>query len=522
MSTPPEQMPPQSGQAPTVRQPKRWPLVQTYSSRNGTLLQDARLVNAYAERDPHTGDWVVEKRPGLAGYAYSSPGTIGLGIMGAALTSPAITTLAIETPGNCFSIIPGLASQLIGSVDGSYPYSFLRYDAGAMNTVVFQNETGAYYLANPLPGHTPMLSMTGTTITGFPSGPYAFGWAFLDGTLYIMDSQNNIWGSNINDMTTWNALNVIQAGSTPDKAIALTSHLTYVIAFKQNSTNIFYDAGNATGSPLASVQGALIPYGCEEGTTVQEIDGNCLWLAAGPENVPQVAQLSNLSFSIVSTPPVDRFLLQYSGNHIPALPNSNYWRSSVLKMGGHRFYLLTSLAANVTLAYDIDYKLWHVWQDAQGNMFPLVSAASPSFSGPTVVLGQQIHALNGLYYQVLPDYLQSVDAISGSGGFNFTNAAPTVDIYTPSYDGGTRRRKQLNFMFFNASKYPGSTLKSRFNEDDYDSTQWSNFRTIDLSLKTPILPSNGSFRRRAYHFQHRCPTPFRLSSIDLQMDLGTL
>ena len=520
MSTPAEQMPGET-QASTTRVPKRLALVNTYSSRNGSLLQDARLVNAYAEQERLTGDWHVEKRPGLTGYAFTQTNTIGLGIIGANLASPPIQNFAIETPGNCYSVTGGSAVLQIGSVDFSYPYSFLRYQAGTTNTVVFQNETKAYYLANPLSGHTPMFDFAAAPIVTFPAGPYASGWAYLDGTLYIMDSQGQIFGSNLQDITNWNPLNVINANVTPDLGIALASNLTYVLAFKQYSTNVFYDAGNATGSPLSPVPDALIPYGCVEGTTVREIDGNCLWLAMGPNKVPQVAQLSNLSFTIVSTPPVDRFLLENSDSHVPGL-GLNAWRSSVLKMAGRRFYLLSSLGAKVTLAYDIDAKLWHVWQDAQGNVFPTISDSATGFTGSTILIAQQVNAFNGLYYRIQPDYDASVDAIVGNGGGNFTNAAPAVDIYTPSFDGGTRRRKTLNFMFFNGDKTVGSILKSRWNEDDYQTDKWSNFRTIDLSAKTPMLPSNGTFRRRAYHFRHQCPTPLRISTVDLQLDLGTL
>jgi hypothetical protein len=75
-------------------------------------------------------------------------------------------------------------------------------------------------------------------------------------------------------------------------------------------------------------------------------------------------------------------------------------------------------------------------------------------------------------------------------------------------------------MRFNADQTDGSVLYVRASEDDYQT--WSNFRKVDLSKKRPILTGLGTFYRRAYHFRHYCNTKFRIRSVDLQMDIGTL
>ena len=43
---------------------KRWPLVAQPSNRSESWLKDARLVNCFAEQDPNTGEYQVQKRIG--------------------------------------------------------------------------------------------------------------------------------------------------------------------------------------------------------------------------------------------------------------------------------------------------------------------------------------------------------------------------------------------------------------------------------------------------------------------------
>lgn len=514
MSTPPDQMDPRGQQAATVRQPKRWPLVQTYSSRNGTLVQDAYLGNAYAEMDPVTQQWNVEKRPALNTLtAAIAGGNQGAGT-GITIVAAGGANLAVcITAGNVFSSVTPLTGLWVKVASTLGTLGQLKFGqvSGATNYLLYSGSDFKYSVLTGATIGTP----TAVAAQPWGAGNLSPGIGYLDGTTYLMDLNGFIYGSNLFDPTTFNALNVIQAASTPDYAIALATHLTYVVAFKEWSTNIFYDAGNPTGSPLSPVPDAQIPYGCFSALSVQEVDGSLIWITrtSNTASAPQIGMLSNLTFSIISTPPVERMLISWNAS--APFSSADVVDSWVLKIAGHRFYGIDNHTKQQSLVLDLDQRLWLVWSDTVGNAFPVTGMAGGYFQSGNTTLAQD--PATGLPIQLLPDYVQGYDLLPSG-----VLAVPTVDIYTPSFDGGTRRKKQLNFMFFNANKYPGNTLKSRWNDNDYDSKSWSNFRTIDLSANTPVLPSNGTFRRRAYHWQHRCPTPLRLSSVELQMDLGTL
>jgi hypothetical protein len=45
---------------------------------------------------------------------------------------------------------------------------------------------------------------------------------------------------------------------------------------------------------------------------------------------------------------------------------------------------------------------------------------------------------------------------------------------------------------------------------------------VDLGAKRPILNQCGTFYKRAWHFRHQAATRLRLTSVDLQLDIGTL
>lgn len=467
--------------------PKRWPLVTTNQHRSGEdseIEKDARLVNCYAELEPMSGDYQVQKRPGTGGsVAVGSNGQSGLGIF-----TPVATGIVHSIFNN--KVYRGITAYG-GTVDtqGFYRWTDMN---GSVANAVLGNGIEAYYVDGA--------TLTNITDADFPAS-FCPGWAYLDGTLYVLRPDGGIQGSALDNPASWDPLNLIFARTAPGQGIALIKHLTYVVALKSNSTEPFYNAGNPTGSPLARVDGGFIPFGCRHAQSVAEIDGMHFWLSTtGNQSLTiQAVKLENLQLTVISTPPVERVLTKL-------LTTNSTIRAYALKIGGHRFYVATELNSDFALVYDIDQKLWYQWYTAEG-LWPLVGTASG-----TIVSGvsQWVQHYNtGKLYITDTDFVYPND-----DGVLFP-----VDIYTPNVDFGIRRKKQLNAILFNADQVSGSELLVRSSEDDY--TNWNNFRRVNLGLKQPILPGQGSFFKRAYNFRHYKNTHFRIQSADLQMDIGT-
>lgn len=481
---------------------RRWPLIQQAGNRSDSFLKDQRLVNAFAEQDPTTGEWIVQKRIGYS-LAYS---TISSGLARGGYTwfqTPSIAPIptawfVVGNGANATFFRNGVA--LSGTVTDS---------GGMWNFTETQppSSSGTRYLivtAPGLGGSSALYYIQGTTWTAaaLPAGrgAYIAGCAYLDGTIYFMDEYCNVWGSGINDPSTWTALNSITAQSIPGIGVGLVKQLTYLIALKTESMEVFYDAGNATGSPLGTVPGALNDYGCGDRNTIQVLDGILLYLTSNRNSTPQIVRVDNLVPKVVSTPQIERLIAKWS------LTGITY--SFAFKRNGHKFYGISNSAiggAGLTVVYDLDQNLWYQWADAAGAFFPMFATAVDSSFNQ-----QFAHPSNGNVYNYDGAYLQPTDA----------GVVTPVDIFTPNMDFGTRRLKTLQRMYFNADQTPGSLLYVQRSDDDYQS--WSNYRKVDLSRKHPYIDGEGTFDRRAYHFRHSAATDFRIRSSDLQMELGTI
>ena len=469
-------------QAQTVQIPKRLPLVIEPANRADSTAYDAKLVNAYIEsgKGEEKNEYWVYQRPGLLAQSQPSGGSAtGRGVF--------------EWRGDIYSI-----------------FANTLYKNGVAVAGTVDTTNGVYRFSSCL-GATPKLQL-GNGVKGYnydtsggliaisdPDFPTSFkkGWAYLDGTTYIIEPSAHILGSDINTPADWDALNDILAQIEPDQAVGLSKQLVYVIAFKQWTTEIFYDAGNASGSPLGRVEGAKVNYGCVSEDSPRDLDGVLFWVGSTRTGSPQVLMMDNLKAQIISTPAIERLLEQADYSIVYT------W---VLKLDGHRFYILTVKNENLTLVYDLDERMWAQWTDVNGNYLPIVDSCVTT-SGAHILQ----HESNGRLYLASNSYATDNSEII------------TVDVITPNFDGGTRRKKTMGRLGIVSDQQAGSELMLRVNDDDYNSTKWSGWRTVDLSRKNPYLSDCGTFIRRVHHFRHQRPVRMpRIMAVDMQIDLGTL
>lgn len=460
-------------------------------------------MNAYAEKDPSDGEYWIYKRLGIAPNPLFS---IPAGFPGGVYQYQPFGQIISVVGGNIY-----VAGNIVGTIQTGYQCWFETVNSNPQTVVIMNQFGGVIY--------TPVTqAVVEITDPVYPSQTVP-GWAYLDGTLYVMDLTGNIWGTHtVNNAAVWDGLNVIPASTKADQGVFLATQLTYVIAFKQWTTQIFYDAENPTGSPLSPVPDAQIPYGCMHANSVQKIDEILLWMTSNQTISPQIAIMENLSPKIISTPSIERVLDNILINTGAPVINDRGIVSWSLKHAGHRFYGLTLTLMNITLVYDIDQGLWYLWLDSSGNYWPVANFTYTQPTENTQTTGAHLGQIIGSNTAGVEGSIYEVD-----GDYEYPNDLGTlysVDIYTPNFTGGTTRRKTLNNMYFEADQVAGSTLQARYSDNDYKS--WTNFRTIDLNRERPFLDQEGTFTRRAYHFRHRANTQFRIKASDLQMDLGTL
>jgi hypothetical protein len=541
MSVPPEQVQ-AAQQAPSVRIPKRFPLVTRPGFRSTTLkltdptvrspVSDAALFNCYAELDPEDNQYWVQKRLGTKTLATQSGNAGGVGIVfvpGFSAYPVVIIGPTLYTwTGGVLVTIPYTGTHAATLIQGRTA-QFVQIPPN--NSVGFGHgvwaANGSLWSVGLNPGHIPLPIYGYNNAIDFITGagpPWAStslcdGCVYLDNVLYVMDQTGAIWGSNSNDITTWVATTVIQAGGRSDFPVALVQQLEYVIALKSTSFRCFYNSGAAAqtsgvGSNLSWVEGADGNYGCANAGSVQLIDQTLIWVSNNSQSTPQVVRMDGLQVQVISTPPVERLLQQLTMPAYSANPlfTANVLYSSAIKRGGHRFYTVTpnvTLAGGTpfTLVYDLDQQLWYLWVSPGRSYWSVCSASAADDINPGVY-AQDISS--GAFYVLDIDQVYPTDS----------GVPCQVDIYTANADLTVRRNKTLNAMYFVNDQVSGSKMLVRKSDDDYRS--WSPFREVALNIQQPLLTRCGTFRRRALNIRHQSATPFRIKAGDAQIDIGVL
>ena len=462
--------------------PPRLPLVVATSNRNSSTAKDAKIVNGYIETDDN-GEVYIYKRPGMLTAGDFATGQIGRGLF--YWDGDVYSIFGSTLFRNGVSVGTGL-----NTTKGVYRFSSIL---GATPKMTLGNGAKgyAYWVASGLTADLNSIDVNypATTVKG---------WAYLNGAQYVMQTAAVIWGSVVNSVSVngnWSAINFISAQIEPDNGVQLSKQLVYVIAFNEWSTEVFFDAGNATGSPLGNVQGSKSNFGCANQDSVQSIEDVLLWLSINQTASLQVAMMQNLNVSIISTKPIDRLLASAA---LTGVDNVMSWQ---IKLDGHSFYVLTIVSSNLTLAYDIVESRWYQWTDSNGNYLPIIASTYDSSSRHILQ-----HATNGKLYYMSHTY------------YNDDSAIITTDIVTPIFDAQTRRVKQLGQFTVIADQQFGSELQVRWSDNDY--IGWTNFDIMDLSEDSPSLFDLGSFTKRAFHLRHAENTPLRIQAVELQYDVG--
>lgn len=469
-------------QAGSVAVPKRLPLVIEPENRNDSTAKDARLINCFMEShrtaEGQTEYWIY-KRPGLDEFQRPpAANAAGRGVF--------------NWRGAIYSVFGATLYQdgvaIAGTVDATG--GVYRFDSclGATPRLVLGNGVEAYRYD----------SGGGLVLINDADFPVTFqkGWAYLDATLYVLKANAHVQGSDPNDPSAWDPLNDILAQIEPDQGVALSKQLVYIVAFKEWSIEVFYDAGNTTGSPLGAVQGAKVSYGCGSQDSVQNINGVLYFITVSRTAGIQIGQIDQLKFDVISTKAIER-LIQTAD-----LTTIFSWQ---LALEGHSWYIVTFKTNNLTLAYDMKEKLWWQWTDESGNYCKIVDSTYDT--GGVAILQ---HETNGRLYHASSSYTSD------------DGAAIQVDLYTPNFDAGVQsRRKALHRMYFIADQDAGNELLVRCNDHDYKANKWTNFRRVNLGLARPVLDACGSFTKRAHNIRHKQDKRLRLKAVELQLDIGT-
>ena len=333
------------------------------------------------------------------------------------------------------------------------------------------------------------------TINTFPTNP-TYGLVYLDGYVFAMDVSGTIYQSQYEDPTSWQPLNYIQVNSEPDKGVAITKHLNYLVAFGQWSTEFFYDAGNAVGSVLLPNLSQTLEVGCAHGNSVQNFEQTVVFMASPKEGGRTISMLSGLTANVISTSNVEKFL---NDSDLSQVYSWGY------KISGHTFYGLVLVDQDVTLVFDMNEKEWHIWTTNKQFIGGGEGYFECTFVTPFPVNSDTQYVLDAVTANT---YILSPTTYVDPFG------PITVRMVTPRMEFNTLTQKTNSELTLVGDSL-NDVVNIRHTNDDY--TTWSNYRQVDMSLQKPCLYNLGRFRRRAYELLYTGTNPLRLQTMELQL-----
>ena len=403
----------------------------------------------------------------------------------------------VDAGGNGYGSVPNVVFSAPPSGTTATGHAVI---AGGVVTDIIIDNYGSGYVTPPTvtidpPGGSGTQALASAQLNGFPEGSIVPGTAYLDGYVFVMTTDGKIWTSEPENPNLWNALNYVTAEQEPDLGVALAKHFNYLVAFGQWSTQFFYDAGNAIGSPLLPNTTMTIEFGCASGDSVVQMEQTVVWVGVGRNTGRMVLMLDGTRPVQVSDASIERILNAADLSQVTAYS---------VKISGHYFYVLNLVNENITLVLDIKARQWSIWTSYNS--------------------GQE-DILDGSFYTSYNNQHFTLD-ISDGKVYNISESAYSDEagpiqfrIRTPLIDADSTKRKFLSRLEIVGDKV-SSTLRIRHTDDDYQN--WSPYRNVNLGDNRSVLYQNGSFRRRAYEFFNTDDVPLRLNYCEVDVEPGSV
>lgn len=441
------------------------------------------------------------------------------------------------------------------------PINFTSTSAAAgTEYLVVKNTEKAWVLTFGSPG-----TLTQITDGDYPSSTVP-GIAYLDGYFAVMDVTGTIFNSDLEDPLSWNSINYTSAEVEPDAGIAIAKHQNYIVAFKDRTIELFYDAANPSGSPFSTMSNTALQIGCANGYSIASVDGGLFFMSKTSSQNRSVHYFPSDALTPVEVADenVQRIL------NAATLTTVRAWAG---RLSGHAFYALNLVTSGVTLVYDLTSKIWAKWtlqtaaapitltsltqsngiatanKTAHGqNDGDLVTIAGATPSGYNLTVNiTKIDADNFTYPVSAALSTPATGTITATGhtegyfpfsfftsclGSNYVQHETSGKIYeiagnhtdddgthidarvrTTKFDSGDTDMKTIGELAVVGDKVSGNVLV-RYSDDDYES--WSKYRPVDMSLEKPRIRRLGRFRRRAFEIRYTGDTRLRVAGLDIE------
>jgi Phage stabilisation protein len=216
--------------------------------------------------------------------------------------------------------------------------------------------------------------ITKITDAQFPSNAQP-GLAELDGYLFVISSKGEIYNSDLNSPVNWTG-DFISSPRQADRGTTIARHLNYVVSFNDRSIEFFYDAGNASGSPLARVDGAFLNVGTQSPHSLCPFSGGTAFVARSFDGNYYVGLLDGMTVKKISSDYVDYVLSTLTLAQVKQI------YAYTMTVNGTDLYVMQLPGASCTLVLNIDTRTWTFWSNGTiTTRFPMTSYCNWQLAG---------------------------------------------------------------------------------------------------------------------------------------------
>lgn len=365
----------------------------------------------------------------------------------------------------------------------------------------------------------------------------AGGGVELDGFLFVMDTDGNIYNSDLNDVTSWNALGFIEAQREQDAGIFLTKHHDHLCAIGSNSIEFFYNAGNPVGSPLSRRQDLSYRTGALDFRNVFTSGERVYFLGSEKIGTPGIYEIAGFNLKRISTDSIDRFI-----SHTRTVEGYRFNLTGGY-IGEHYYTFINTLepvessqtyTPRFTFHYDATHNLWGTFETniASVDKFAIagISERSDILLGESVILfmsgdlgvfdmSGNLQDTAGEDQYVVDGYIEDQDAYV-TGGIQSTSSGIDFEIIFNESDFGSITNK-----FMSRFSIVGTTVGEEVENTSPLIVQWTDDtyrsfsppRFLDAGLRRS-LTRLGKFKRRAFKISYSGLDRLRLEQLEFDVD----
>lgn len=451
----------------------------------------------------------------------------------------------------------GDSVTIAGASDANYNGTF---------TVTAVNASGYPYTFSYAVGGAPATPDPSVSIQMTLNGGMVRGIPYINGYFCVMDVNGVIWHSAADNPASWSGTAFLTSRSENGAGVALGKSLNYLIAFKEWSTEFYYDAHNPSGSAFSPVENGFVRIGCASGDSLALVAAQLVWIGQTKAQGLGVYGMQGLNVRKISTEHIDRVLASAT-----TLTNVYAYGANCK---GHELYFLTITSLGLTLVYDFTSDKWTTWTSltlgspvsvssitmggtttatvttasphglSDGDAVKIAGADQPGYNDTFQIQYVSTTVFTFQYPSPGPDgtgtitatpytesYFKMIRAVPYQGATVFLHetdghlyqmsaslyqdAGIPINVFsrTDRLDGGNDDLKKMPRIRVISDGASSGTAMVRWSDDDCQT--FSAYRRVNLASDPCETRKCGAFRRRSITFRHLANAALRARALEV-------